>query len=268
MSVTPAKPSRFNWHRFQWKNELHRWVDPILAWRNSATYRAALKSLSDGEYRLPIDVPYISQFATPDLINDYIHHNYDGTQDPAWPSFGAPDPADYAFWSHRVCALACLKMAIDAFQTATPIPTLWQLVQAGLAHHGYVLEDENGVWKDEGWYVAAQIALAADYGLRMTGHSYTSPYGICYHLQQGNLIAATVTPELGERQPFTRRYGGHLVIVFGFRWRSGKPTHFLVHNPSGRYPELRDSAWISSRRFRRAFAYRYSTLEPLSASQS
>ncbi|MBI5929545.1 MAG: hypothetical protein HY862_09565 [Chloroflexi bacterium] len=239
------------------KNELHRFIDPLLAWRNGAEWRSKLADLPDGEYRVSLDVPYIPQFASPERINDYIHHGYDGMHDPNWAVFGSPDPQEYAFWSHRVCALAVIKMAIEAHQPNTPAPTLWQLTQAGLAEGGYVVCDTQGRWVDEGWYFAAQVKLAAQYGLQLTGYSYASPLGICYHLWQGHLVAATVTPELGEHKPQTRRYGGHSVLLHGFRWEGGHPTDYLLHNPSGRYLELQANVWLPAQKFQQAYAYRF-----------
>jgi hypothetical protein len=244
------------------KNELHRWLDPLIARRNVRSQRQALGDLPDGEYRVPFEVPYVPQFASREYINDYIHHGYDGSQDPNWQTFGTEKAEDYALWAPRVCALACLKMAIAAYSDDQS-PTLWQLVQEGLELGGYTLHDEQGRWLDEGWYVAAQIVLAKRYGLQMQGYSYASPLGICQHIRAGRLVAATVTPELGERQPKTRRYAGHLVVVFGFRWQKGQPTHYLLHNPSGRYPELQSDAWIPARRFHRSYAYRFATYEKL-----
>ncbi len=241
------------------KTELHRWLDPLLAWRSGRIARRNLANLPDAEYRVPVTVPYVSQFASPDLVNDYIHHHYNGTHDPNWKAFGAPTSEDYAFWAPRVCALACLKMAIMAYQTADP--TLWQLVQRGLEYDGYRLRDEQGRWIDEGWYVQAQVRLAADYGLEMTGYSYASPLAICQHIRQGYLVAATVTPEIGERAPQTKRYAGHLVLVLGFRWQQGAVDSYCLHNPSGRYPELRKEAWVTASHFKKSFAFRYATLK-------
>lgn len=243
------------------KTEIHRWIDPPMAWRDGQKRRKALANLADGEYHLPFDVPYVSQFASPALINDYIHHQFDGTQDPNWEQFGAPDAKDYAFWSPRVCALACLKMAIQAYFPDQPAPTLWELTEAGLAHDGYRIHDEKGHWLDEGWYVQAQQKLAARYGLHMTGYAYASPLSICEQIRTGHLVAATVTPELGERRSLSRRYGGHLVLVTGFVWQNRKVRDYIVHNPSGRYHELQAHARIPAARFHRSFAYRFATYE-------
>lgn len=243
------------------KAALHPRLDPLLSARNH--WRAALRllRLPDGEYRVGVDVPYIAQYASPELIYDYIHHGYDGAHDPNWMLFGSREPSDYVFWAPRICALAVLKMAIEAFNPAHQ-PTLWQLIVEGLRHNGYAVRDARGRWIDQGWYVDAQIALAARYGLRAEPHSYVSPLTICHLIRHGWLVAATVTPQIGEREPSGKQYGGHLVLVHGFVWQRGHPTHYILHNPSGRFAELRANARIPADRFRASFAHRLIALRP------
>lgn len=240
------------------KTLAHRVLDPVLVWRKGRAIQHHLSNLADGIYRVPYEVPYVSQFASPDRIKDYIHHDYDGTTDPNWASFGADNPADYAFWCHRVCALACLKMAIQA-QTQQA-PNLWELTQQGLLHGGYRVYDDQGRMIDEGWYVTAQIKLAADYGLVMIGYSYAPVEAMCQPILDGQLVAAAVSPEVGEREPDRRRYGGHLVLIYGFEWREGRLHSLMLHNPSGRYQELQAGAVIPVRRFKQLYAHRFSTL--------
>jgi hypothetical protein len=243
------------------KATLHRRVDPLLSWPDHRQARRALSTLPDGGYRASVEVPYYAQFASPDRVYDYIHHGYDGVRDPNWHVFGADDPAEYAFWAPRVCALACLKMAIEAYYPDVQ-PSLWDLVQQGLVLDGYRVQDGNGRWIDEGWYYAAQVRLAARYGLRVEGRAYASPLSVCRAIRDGGLVAATVTPDIGERRPHRQRYGGHLVLVYGFDWQAGRPSQFHLHNPSGRFAELQDHAVISAVRFRAAFAYRFMVLHP------
>lgn len=241
------------------KAAIHPWLDPLLSVPARCRARLALDGLADGVYRVPFEVPYYAQFASPERIFDYIHHGYDGTQDSSWRAFGADDPADYAFWGPRVCALACLKMAVEAFNSAAQ-PSLWTLVQEGLALNGYMIRDKNGRWVDEGWYFHALSHLAARYGLDAAGRSYVSPWDICHSIRAGWLVAATVSPQLGERTPQKGAYGGHMVLVYGFEWAAGQVTCFTLHNPSGRFPELQAAARIPAARFQAAFAHRFIAL--------
>jgi len=244
------------------KSALHPHVDPMLSRADHWRARRELRTLPDGIYRAPASVPYRAQYASPGLIHSYIHAGYDGAQDPNWHAFGADNPAEYAFWAPRICALACLQMAIAAYRPADE-PPLWQLVKEGLDLRGYTLRDANGNWIDEGWSYPALVALAARYGIRAQGQGYASVLRVCASIRRGVLVMASVTPELGERVPQPGRYGGHFVLVLGFAWRRGAPLYFELHNPSGRYAELRAHAIIPADRFRAAYAYRLIALSPL-----
>lgn len=245
----------------QFKNALHPHLDPLLSQRDRWQVQRALTSLPDGEYTAPVSVPYRAQFASPNLIHAYIHADFDGAQDPNWRAFGADDPVEYAFWAPRICPLACLQMAIAAFSPGHE-PTLWQLVKHGLDLHGYTVRDENGNWIDEGWTYPALARLASHYGLSARGYGYASLLRICDEVRRGRLVMASVTPELGEREPQPGRYGGHFVLITGFRWQRGAPISFKLHNPSGRFPELQANAEIPMARFRAAYAYRLIALSP------
>jgi hypothetical protein len=74
-------------------------------------------------------------------------------------------------------------------------------------------------------------------------------------------VGAAVTPELGERGPL-RRYDGHFVLAYGFSWQHGHCASLILHNPSGRYVELRAGANIPVRRFAAAFAHRFIAFQP------
>jgi hypothetical protein len=213
-----------------------------------------LQKLPDGDYRSSVTVPYVSQFATPTLINDYIYGDLHGRDDPNWRSFGANHPDTYHFWAQRACAIACLKMAVDAFRSVPPM-TLWHMVRDGLALGGYLVHDEDGNPTDQGWFFEPLVALGARYALEVTGLAYISELELCRRICDGWLVAAAVSPELGERRG-NWRYDGHFVLVYGFTWKNHAPTQFILHNPSGRYPELQAGAVISARRFRQTFAHR------------
>jgi hypothetical protein len=239
---------------------LHRWLDPLLSYPNAWRAQGRLRGLPDGDYRTSADVPFVPQFATPALINDYIHHSLHGRSDPNWAAFGAPDPDTYTFWAHRNCAIACLKMAVDGFGSAAP-ETLWQLTEAGVALGGYIVRDAAGAFVDVGWLYEPLLALAAARGLRAEGMAYASITDLCAAVLAGHVVAAAVTPELGEPPTSPhyriRRYDGHFVLVFGFRWVGDRATHFWMHNPSGRTGAMQAAVLIPVRRFRRAFAHRF-----------
>lgn len=219
-----------------------------------------LLNLPDGDYKVPVDVPYIAQFASPTLIHAYIHDHLHGRDDPNWQSFGAADSDTYTFWAHRACAIVCLKMVIDAYHTSAP-QTIWQLIEEGLRLDGYRTFDENRKFVDQGWFYPALVKLSEQHGLQVRGLAYASALDVCSTIREGWSVAAAVTPDLGERGQL-RRYDGHFVLVYGFGWQAGRCTVLRLHNPSGRFPELQQAAVIPIQRFRAAFAHRFIAFRP------
>ncbi len=238
------------------RRTLHRLTDPARSVPSHVRAVRQLRSLPDGEYCVDVGAPpYVPQFASPDLIRAYIHEGLHGRDDPNWRSFGADDADMYTFWAHRVCAIACLKMAVDAYHAEEP-HSLWRLVEEGLSLGGYLTHDERGVFVDEGWFHPALVRLAARHGLQVGGKAYASHLDVCLAIRDNWLVAAAVTPELGEHGPL-RRYDGHFVLVYGFTWQHGRCAALTLHNPSGRHPDLQAGAVIPAKRFRAAFAHRF-----------
>lgn len=257
--TTPESAFPRRSRRIQLQRTMHRLIDPILSVPNAWRARQSLGPLPAGDYRVPMPIPYVAQFASPERIKAYIHDALHGRDDPAWSAFGAPDPDTYTFWAHRACAIACLKMAVDGFGSA-PRESMYALTEAGIQHGGYITHDATGAFVDMGWLYAGLVKLAETRGLTVRGMAYASVLDVCAAIRDGWVVAAAVTPEIGEPEgsPYyrVRRYDGHFVLVYGFRWNRGC-THLLLHNPSGRSAEMQADAAIPIRRFRAAFAHRF-----------
>lgn len=248
----------------RFRRTLHRLTDPVRSLPNHWRATRCLRDLPDGEYHaLPDhDVPYVPQFASPDLIDAYIHQGLHGRDDPNWQAFGVRDADTYTFWAHRACAIACLKMAVDAFGTVTPQRTMWELVEEGITLGGYRTHDEVGGFVDEGWFYPALVTLGERYGLQVSGMGYASLLDVCVAIRDGWLVAPAVTPEIGEHARL-RQYDGHFVLTYAFRWQKGRPVTFTLHNPSGRAADLQAGATLPAERFGAAFAHRYMAFRPL-----
>jgi len=260
MSVPLAKPRRSRGMRL--RRAFHRWFDPVRSFPAGIRAAQRFRGLVNGDYyAIPGgDIPYVSQFATPALINAYIHQGLHGSSDPNWRTYGAPDVDQYTFWAHRACAIACLKMAIDAFHTSPPA-SMWDLIQQGIALGGYRVHDEQGNFIDIGWYHDGLVKLGAQQGIQVIGSAYTTLLDVCALIREGWLVAPAVTPELGEMGPL-RSYDGHFVLAFGFRWARGRLDNLRIHNPSGRVNTLQADAIIPAHRMRSAFAHRYMAFRP------
>lgn len=65
-------------------------------------------------------VPYYAQWESPDLVPDIIAGTLSAADDPLWQKSGAASPEEYAFWSWRLCGMACLRMALDHWRGSAP----------------------------------------------------------------------------------------------------------------------------------------------------
>ncbi|GAB4475734.1 MAG: C39 family peptidase [Anaerolineae bacterium] len=207
---------------------------------------------------MPYDVPYVCQFASPDLVRELIGGQLPLEHDPRWPEYGADSPAEYAHWSLRACGVVCLKMAADALSGEPPRPVMaW--VREGLALDGYLTElrpDRPDRPVEKGWKHAALVDLARAHGLQAEAAADLDLAAITGHLAAGRLVITSVSSELGEPGPITRR-SGHLVVVIGVHLAADRQVSALIiHNPSGRTLELQAGAVIPAGRFLQAFSGR------------
>lgn len=206
--------------------------------------------------RYPIPIPYYAQFASPELIYAHIYEQFDARNDPRWHEFGTSDPEEYAFWCWRACGIACLKMLIEAHHPTPQKLTMMELLRQGLELGGYRVHDKEGRFVDLGWYYQPLVELGKRYGLDGSVCRTLTLDELCVRVTRGELIIASVSPQIGGREETIPRRGGHLVLVHGIEWDGATCTSLLMHNPSGRYPELRANAKIPYERFAAAFAGR------------
>jgi hypothetical protein len=210
-----------------------------------------------GSYCFPTNIPYYPQFASPELIYAYLHEHFDGRQDPRWREYGTEDVEEYCFWCFRSCAIACFKMCIETLARPKHSPSMIELIRQGLAAGGYIIHNEQGEFVDFGWIYEPLVKVGQSYGLKGQVYKTLSIEDIRSLLLAGALVIASVSPEIGERNdtPITRK-GGHVVLVYGCEWSNQECQTLLLHNPSGRFPELQENAVIPYARFAAAFAGR------------
>lgn len=210
-----------------------------------------------GRYCFPRKIPYSAQFASPELIAAYCHEQFDGRHDPRWREFGTDDVEAYCFWCSRSCAIACVKMCIETLARPKHPPSMFELIQQGLAAGGYIFPHEQGTFVNVGWIYQPLVNIGQSYGLKGQVYKTLTLEKICSLLLTGALVMASVSDEIGERHdtPITHK-GGHIVLVHGFEWANQGCQTLLLHNSSGRFPELQEHAVISSDRFAAAFAGR------------
>lgn len=203
-------------------------------------------------------VPYVCQFATPELVRAFIYGEREIGSDPNWAAYGAESPQEYAHWAVRACGVVCVKMAAEAI-SGKPSLTVIEWVKAGLAIDGYLVElrpERADRPVEKGWKHTALAQLLISAGCYARLATELPLVDIAAHIQADRLLIASVSSELGEEGQVTRN-SGHLVVVHGIEVSDqGQVSRVIVHNPSGRTAALRQAARIPAGRFAEAFSGR------------
>jgi hypothetical protein len=78
-------------------------------------------------------VPCYAQWESTDLVPGIVSGTVSAADDPLWQKSGADSPAEYAFWSWRLCGMACLRMALDHWRGTVPpaVSLARECVEAG-----------------------------------------------------------------------------------------------------------------------------------------
>lgn len=173
-------------------------------------------------------IPWITQYASPELIGAIAYEGHPKADDPRWAESGAPDLEAYGFWCSRWCGMACLRMALIARDGDAP--TLYELVTGCEEYGGYVREADGSVtglvYRPFAEYVRDKHDLRADVITDLDSARLTT------ELDAGRLVMASVTPEIRRPSQPPHLHGGHLVLMTG---HEGGAVTF--HNPSGHTPE-------------------------------
>jgi hypothetical protein len=204
---------------------------------------------------VPYSIPYACQFASPDLIREFVSKERDLRTDPRWAEYGAASPEEYAHWAMRSCGVVCVKMAVEGLTEILPRPVMdW--VRDGLAIGGYLAGHRRDRPVEIGWKHAALADLARAHNCRAELVSGLSAADLAGHIRSGRLLIASVSYELGDDGPITR-HNGHLIVVYGVRLDpAGSVEAVIANNPSGRSPAMQAGAVIPAGRFAQGFSGR------------
>lgn len=167
-------------------------------------------------------VPWVTQYASPELIAEIVRRDRDPADDPRWADSGAPDRETYAAWCSRWCGMACLRMALLHRDGAAP--PLYELVTGCEEYGAY---GPNGlIYRPFAEYARDRHRLAAEVITDL------SPRRLEAELGAGRLVMASVHPRIRWPDTDPPRRGGHVVLVTGHR-----DGMLEFNNPSGHTPE-------------------------------
>jgi hypothetical protein len=191
-------------------------------------------------------VPYYCQYESPELVGRIADGSLPAAADPRWAASGARTPAEYEFWSRKVCGLACLKMILAARRQPV-LPTM-SLVHQALAAGAYVPDGDRvrGLI-----YQPFAEWVARDYGIDVLVVPGLPAADLCAHVRSGAQVIASVHPWIRWPDRSPRARGGHLVLVTG-----AADGTLRLHNPSGLPGVSQQDAMVTVADFARFFAGR------------
>lgn len=191
-------------------------------------------------------VPYYSQWESPELVPQFLDGSLRAADDPNWAASGARSPAEYGFWSPRVCGLACLRMIMDARRL--PVLPMMRLVERALAWRAYIPDGEQ---------VAGLIYrpfadwVGHDYGISTAAVPDLTLEQVCASASPAAPVIASVHHWIRWPDRTPPQTGGHLVLVTG-----AADGVLRLHNPSGLPGASQRDARIPAADFARFFAGR------------
>ncbi|MGW8378372.1 C39 family peptidase [Streptomyces sp. ODS28] len=184
-------------------------------------------------------VPYYAQWASAPLVEDIVTGRISAGDDPAWADYGAADPQEYAWWSWRLCGVACLRMALEHFGHTAPAP---MELAAECVDAGAYVRDGDGlrglIYAPFASWVEARFGLAAEVRTHLPAEEIP---GI---LAGGRLAMLSVHPSIRHPESEPPRTGGHLVLAVG-----ATEDVLVLHNPSGYHGVSQEYARVPWDRF-------------------
>ncbi len=196
----------------------------------------------------PRDVPYFSQWETPDLTLAVLADGEAALRrDPRWAASGAASVEEYATWAGHVCGMACLKMVLAA--RGRPVPTL-QLARGCTAHGGYVVDPASGTIK--GLIYAPFVRFVAEaFGLHAAVVTGITAADLPEIMATAAFFIASVHHGIRWPDRTPPATGGHLVLVL-----AADADNVTFHNPSGHNAASQAHVVLPTATFARFFARR------------
>ena len=136
-------------------------------------------------------VPWITQYASPSLIEAIAYQGHPRGDDPRWRESGAPDQETYAAWCWRWCGMACFRMALLARDGVAP--TLYELA-VGCAEYGAYVDlpdrPRGLIYRPFAEYARDKHAMEADVITEL------DPARLTAELDAGRLVIASVSSQI------------------------------------------------------------------------
>ncbi|HXR14508.1 MAG TPA: hypothetical protein VN740_07585 [Solirubrobacteraceae bacterium] len=196
------------------------------------------------------DIPYRSQYASPELAGELQSAAIAFEDDPRWQEFGASSPREYRRWARCGCGMACLQMILAARGDAA-VPPLAELGRRAIGHGAYEAEPPRGF----GPLIYAGFVgfVAAEFGLRARVAAPLELGALAEAVAGEEVVLASVSAEIRALAAAPARRGGHLVLVIE---RSSDGRRICFHDPAGDSPRRARGVWLALEEFERFYAHR------------
>ena len=163
-----------------------------------------------------------------------------------WASDGYPSREEYLFWSRKVCGLACLQSLLHGWTDVRL--SMGELLALAVEWGCYVVEPSGKV---HGLLYRPFMAwVSTQFGFDCQLVEHTPIQVSARELRPGQVMIASVSPEIRDPNTYEPRRGGHLVLIYAV-----DDGVVRFHNPSG-YSHNSDSASLPMHVFERFHANR------------
>lgn len=203
-------------------------------------------------------LPCISQWGDLERNDDVVVRRTDTSRlevflagsDPShlhdWAADGYRSSEEYMFWSRKVCGLACLQSLLRGWTDVRL--SMGQLLTEALDHGCYVVEPSGKVHGLIYRPFMAWISTRFGFDCQLIDH--TPIHASAEKVRPGQVMIASVSPEIRDPDTPEPRRGGHLVLVHAVH-----DQILRFHNPSG-YSHNSDAATLPMHVFERFHANR------------
>ena len=194
-------------------------------------------------------IPYRSQFASPDLIDDVVQRRRRVVDDPRWRESGAETAEEYALWAKAGCGMACLQMILGAI--GVDPPPLVELARGCETYGGYRRRASMADGVDGLFYDGFVAYITDTFGLRARVAAPFAINELTTAVAGDEVVVASV--HHGIRWPSLPppSRGGHLVLVV-----DSDGDHIRFHNPSGHKPATQIDVQLPQPVFAEFYAHR------------
>lgn len=203
-------------------------------------------------------VPYFSQFASADLIDEILSGRMRPRDDPRWHETGAPTADVYETWSRTWCGMACIQSVLRYFGHAKGPPSLYELATLAVSYGAYV-ERSPSAFAGLHYHECVEM-LAREFDIRARVAAPLTFSELCNELSAGRLVICSVHNSIRDLRPPPTK-GGHLVLAVGLR-STADGRHVIFHNPSGSPHKSQSSVILREDIFVTYFAERGIVIEP------